>query len=56
MLALAWSLLGRSTGTREVSATAVQRESWIPHVDRLLAETSMGKTWNLGLAPDTPGE
>jgi hypothetical protein len=56
MWALAWSLLGQSTGTRNVSVTAVEGESWIPHVDRLLAETSMGKTWDLGPAPTGLGE
>ena len=35
--------------------TAVEGESWIRHLNRSFAETSMGKTWDLGPAPDRPG-
>ncbi|MFZ0636595.1 MAG: c-type cytochrome [Candidatus Acidiferrales bacterium] len=56
MLALASSLLGQSAGTRDISVTAVEGESWIRHLNRSFNETSMGKTWDLGPAPTGPGE
>src|SRR6202795_2941125 len=52
---LASSLLGQTTGTGDISVTAVRGESWILHVRRSFGETSMGKTWNLGPAPADPG-
>jgi mono/diheme cytochrome c family protein len=55
MLALASSLLGQSAGTRDISVTAVEGESWIRHLNRSFSETSMGKTWDLGPAPTEPG-
>jgi mono/diheme cytochrome c family protein len=56
MLMLASSLLGQSAGTRDISVTAVEGESWIRHLNRSFNETSMGKTWDLGPAPSEPGE
>jgi mono/diheme cytochrome c family protein len=50
------SLLGQTAGTRDVSITAVEGESWILHLHRPFNETSMGKTWDLGPAPPEPGE
>jgi mono/diheme cytochrome c family protein len=35
-------------GSRDVRVTAVAGESWLSHLHRTLAETSMGKTWSLG--------
>jgi mono/diheme cytochrome c family protein len=56
MWALASSLLGQSAGTRDISVTAVEGESWIRHLNRSFSETSMGKTWDLGPAPTGAGE
>lgn len=56
ILALASSLLGQSAGTRDISVTAVEGESWIRHLNRSFSETSMGKTWDLGPAPTGPGD
>jgi mono/diheme cytochrome c family protein len=50
------SLLGQTTGTRDISVTAVSGESWIRHLRRSFGETSMGKTWNLGPVPPEPGK
>ncbi|MFZ3215956.1 MAG: cytochrome c [Candidatus Acidiferrales bacterium] len=55
-MALASSLLGQSAGTRDISVTAVEGESWIRHLNRSFSETSMGKTWDLGPAPTGPGD
>jgi len=54
MLAFASSLLGQSTGTGDISVTAVQGESWIRHLNKSFGETSMGKTWDSGPAPTGP--
>ena len=51
MLGLASSLLGQSAGTKDISVTAVQGESWLRHLNRSFNETSMGKTWELGPPP-----
>ena len=51
MLALATSLLGQSAGTKDISVTAVQGESWLRHLNRSFNESSMGKTWELGPPP-----
>lgn len=53
---LAGSLLGQTAGNSDASITAVEGESWIRHLNRSFAETSMGKTWDLGPAPTGPGE
>lgn len=51
------SLLSAQTnGTRDVSVTAVEGESWLKHLHRSFNNTSMGKTWELGPAPPAPGE
>ena len=47
---LAGSLLGQTAGNSDASITAVEGESWIRHLNRSFAETSMGKTWDLGPA------
>lgn len=51
-----FSLLGQTTGTRDISVTAVSGESWIRHLRRPFGETNMGKTWNLGPVPPEPGK
>ena len=56
VLVLAGSLLAQTAGNRDPAITAVGGESWIRHLNRPFAETSMGKTWDLGPAPDGPGE
>ena len=53
---LASSLLGQTAETRDSSVTPVEGESWIRHLDRPFAETSMAKTWDLGPAPAVPGK
>jgi mono/diheme cytochrome c family protein len=53
---LATSLLGQTAGTRDISVTPVEGESWIRHLDRPFAETSMAKTWDLGPGPLVPGK
>jgi len=55
-IVLASSVFGQSAGTKDTSVTAVEGESWIRHLHRPFAETSMGKTWDLGPAPLDPGE
>ncbi|MGC2018244.1 MAG: hypothetical protein WA657_20585, partial [Candidatus Acidiferrales bacterium] len=56
VFALAGSLLAQNAVDRDVSITAVEGESWIRHLHRPFAETSMGKTWELGPAPTGAGE
>ncbi|MFZ0644739.1 MAG: c-type cytochrome, partial [Candidatus Acidiferrales bacterium] len=56
VFALAGSLLAQNAVDRDVSITAVEGESWIRHLHRPFAETSMGKTWELGPAPADPGD
>jgi mono/diheme cytochrome c family protein len=56
MLLLGASLLGQSAGTKDISVTAVEGDSWIRHLNKSFSETSMGKTWDLGPAPAEPGE
>jgi hypothetical protein len=53
---IATSLLGQSVGTKDISVTSVEGESWIRHLHKPFNETSMGKTWDLGPAPPEPGE
>jgi mono/diheme cytochrome c family protein len=53
---LASSLLGQTAETRDSSVTPVEGESWIRHLDKPFAETSMAKTWDLGPAPAVPGK
>ncbi len=55
MLALASSLFAQTAGNRDTGITAVEDESWIRHLNKSFNETGMGKTWDLGLAPDGPG-
>ena len=56
VLVVAGSLLAQTAGNRDAGITAVEGESWIRHLNRSFAETSMGKTWDLGPAPDGPGK
>ena len=56
VLVVAGSLLAQTAGNPDAEITAVQGESWIRHLNRSFAETSMGKTWDLGPAPDGLGE
>lgn len=53
---VASSLSGQTVGTRDVSVTAVEGESWLSHLHRSFNDTSMGKTWELGPPPPLPGE
>jgi mono/diheme cytochrome c family protein len=51
-LAVGSSLLSaQTTGTRDVSVTAVEGESWLKHLHRSFNNTSMGKTWDIGPPP-----
>jgi mono/diheme cytochrome c family protein len=51
------SLLSAQTlGTKDVSVTTVQGESWLKHLHRSFNDSSMGKTWDLGPPPPMPGE
>jgi mono/diheme cytochrome c family protein len=51
------SLLSAQTlGTKDVSVTSVQGESWLKHLHRSFNDSSMGKTWDLGPPPPMPGE
>jgi mono/diheme cytochrome c family protein len=50
------SLLGQTVGTKDVTVSAVEGESWIRHLHRAFDETSMGKTWDLGPPAPKPGE
>jgi mono/diheme cytochrome c family protein len=56
VFALAGSLLAQNASDRGAPITAVEGESWIRHLHRPFAETSMGKTWELGPAPAEPGD
>ena len=56
MFVIASSLLGQTTGTRDIPVTAVSGESWIRHLRRSFGETNMGKTWSLGPVPPEPGK
>ena len=49
-------LPGRTLGTKDVSVTAVQGESWLKHIHRSFNDSSMGRTWDLGPPPPAPGE
>jgi mono/diheme cytochrome c family protein len=48
-------LAGQAVGTRDAEVTAVKGESWLKHLRRSFNESSMGRTWDLGPAPPTPG-
>ncbi len=50
------SLFGQTVGTKDVSVTAVEGESWLRHLRRSFNDTSMGKTWDLGPPPSISGE
>lgn len=50
VLMLAAASLAQPVRTRDVGVTAVAGESWLTHLHRTLAETSMGKTGRLGPA------
>ena len=55
--ALGSSLLSaQTTGAQDVAVTAVEGKSWLKHLHRSFNETSMGKTWELGPPPASPGE
>ncbi len=56
VFALAGPLLAQSAVDRDASITAVEGESWIRHLHSSFAETSMGKTWELGPAPAGAGD
>jgi mono/diheme cytochrome c family protein len=49
-------LPGQTLGTKDVSVTAVQGESWLKHLHRSFNNSSMGRTWDLGPPPLMPGE
>jgi len=49
-------LSAQTVGTKDVSVTAVEGESWLRHLHRSFNDTSMGKTWELGPPPVAPGE
>ena len=55
----ATSLLAQPVGTKDVQVTSVAGESWLNHLHRTFAETSMGKTGRLGPTSrggeETPG-
>jgi mono/diheme cytochrome c family protein len=42
---------GQNVASGKVAVTAVTGESWLNHLHRPFAETSMGKTWRLGPPP-----
>ena len=50
------SLAGQTIGTRDVSVSAVEGESWLKHLHRSFWDSSMGWTWNLGPAAPGKGE
>jgi mono/diheme cytochrome c family protein len=54
MLALASSLFAQTAGNQATKVTAVAGESWLSHLHRTFAETSMGKTGRLGPAELEP--
>jgi mono/diheme cytochrome c family protein len=56
VFALTGPLLAQSAVDRDASITAVEGESWIRHLHSSFAETSMGKTWELGPAPAGAGD
>ena len=47
------ALLGQAAAQTQAPVTPVSGESWLSHLHRPLAQTSMGKTGRLG--PATPG-
>ncbi|MGH9713022.1 MAG: c-type cytochrome [Candidatus Acidiferrales bacterium] len=53
---LASSMLAQPNRATDVSVTPVTGESWLTHLHRPFAETSMGKTWILGPTEPEPGE
>ena len=52
---VALPLLSQTLGSKDVSVTPVQGESWLNHLHRQFNESSMGRTWELGPAPPAPG-
>lgn len=56
IFALLPSLLGQSTGRKDIPVTPVTGESWLNHLHRKFSDTSMGKTWRAGPAAPMPGE
>ena len=52
---VALPLLSQTLGSKDVSVTPVQGESWLSHLHRQFNESSMGRTWELGPAPPAPG-
>lgn len=57
IFAVGSSLLSAQTmGTKDVSVTAVEGQSWLKHLHRSFNDTSMGKTWELGPAPAALGD
>ena len=55
LFVLVYSLLAQTNATKHTSVTAVEGESWISHLHKRFAETSMGRTSDLGPAPPKPG-
>ena len=53
---LASPLLGQTIGNKDVPVTTVGGESLLRHLHKSLSDTSMGKTWEYGPAPSTPGD
>jgi mono/diheme cytochrome c family protein len=53
---LAISALGQTAATRAVEITPVAGESWLSHLHRNFAETSMGKTGRLGPPSSVEGD
>ena len=53
---LASSLSGQTVGTKDVSVTTVEGESWLKHLHRSFNGSSMGRTWDLGPPPSAWGE
>ena len=56
IFALAGSLLGQIAGNRDVSITAVEGESWIRHLNRAFAETSIGQDLEIRAGSSDPRE
>jgi len=48
-------LYGQTASTGDIAVTAVAGESWIRHIHTPFNETRMGRTWELGPAPPSPG-
>jgi mono/diheme cytochrome c family protein len=47
---------GQTVGTKDVSVTTVEGESWLKQLHRSFNDSSMGRTWDLGPPPSMPGD